>query len=584
MIRALLWGALWALAAGFWLLGTLIVSTHRLTVESLADAVPVVAALCLLFAFIGGTLGALIYGVRWLIQRLTRRSHADSEWVTIITSGLFLVPAYVILGCAIYAKRFGGDGAVAWSIDAVRLALPAMIAATVLIGVLHFATRGMWKPARKRIAGAIALVAFAGGAIMLLTKLPEVAGAATQAEPLERVASGVNRAPLLVVGIDGGSWRPIEPMLRKGRVPTMDSLIAKGSHGDIEALWPPYWSTTAWSAIITGLPREEVGVYGNLVVDAPGLPAFQAPLDIDPRLVLVSAIEYALAYRHFMKAAPPERSALKRPPIWEMLHKSGVKTAVVRFNFTYPAQDQASIVISNRVVPDVWDMLGVESAEPSGMAWPDSLREALMVPFARDWVAPVDEHSRVFPQNDWPKPVDSHLNPVRTMKNVLSFDQRTMIAVRDIIRSHPDIEVVIMHLGGLDNVQHLFWQYRFPEDFARRPDSKDVEALGPVIDRYIEFVDRGIAGIIAAFPVEPNVMVISDHGIESVENKPPFKGWHSSPGIFLAAGPDMPANTEKIDVSYYDIAPTILQLRGLKVPANLKGRAIVRAGAGLAQQ
>jgi predicted AlkP superfamily phosphohydrolase/phosphomutase len=584
MIRALAWGAFWALAAGFWLLGRLIVSTHRLIVDSAGDAVAVVAALCLLFAFIGSVIGAFVYGVRRLIEGATRRSPADSAWATTITSGIFLVPAYVIMGCAIYTKRFGGDGAAEWSLDALRLALPAMIGIAALVAGLHFATAGSLKPRRVRIATGVALAAFIGGVTALVLQLPEVAGAAKEAVALKRVGVTVPKAPLLIVGIDGGTWRPIEPLIRDGRLPRMASLMASGSHGDIAALWPPYWSTTAWSAIVTGLPREEVGVYGNLVVDAPGLPAFQAPLDIDPRLVLVSAIEYALAYRHFMKAAPPERSALKRPPIWEMLHKSEVKTAVVRFNFTYPAGDQASIVISNRVVPDVWDMLGVESAEPSGMAWPDSLRDSLLIPFNREWAAPVNEHERVFPQKEWPKPADSHLNPVRTMNNVLSFDQRTMIAVRDLIQSHPDIEVVIVHLGGLDNVQHLFWQYSFPEDFSRKPAAADVEALGPVIGRYLEFIDRGIGEIIDAFPVDPNVMIVSDHGIESVENKPPFKGWHSSPGIYIAAGPDMPARSERLTVSYYDIAPTILELRWLEIPSNLRGRVIGRAEAMLARQ
>ena len=584
MMRAVAWGALWALAAGFWLLGTLIVSTHRLTVETPMEAVPVIGVLSLLFAFMGSVLGLLIHGVRRLVERITGRRSVDQDWATVMTTGIFLVPAYVLLGCAIYTKRFGGDGALQWCLDAVRMAGPAIVVSAVLLGALHFVTSGRLRPKRIPITLALALLTFAGGATALLLELPEVAGPATTARSLPQIEPSRRHAPLLVVGIDGGTWRPIEPLVESGNVPMLASLISRGSLGDIEALWPPYWSTTAWSAIITGLPREEVGVYGNLVVDAPGLPAFQAPLDIDPRLVLVSAIEYALAYRHFMKAAPPERSALKRPPIWEMLHKSGVKTAVIRFNFTYPAKDQASIVISNRVVPDVWDMLGVESAEPSGMAWPDSLRPRLMQSFTPEWTAPVDEYARVFPRKTWPRPADSHLNPVRTLGNVLSFDQRTIYAAADLIRSHPDVQVLIVHLGGLDNVQHLFWQYRFPEDFTRRPDSTDVEALGPVIDRYIEFVDRGISEIVKGFPVEPNVMVISDHGIDSFENKPPFKGWHSSPGIFLAAGPGLGQRKERLNVSYYDIAPTILALQGLQAPDNLRGKSLAQPGGALAQR
>ncbi len=80
MTRAIAWGAIWALAGGFWLLGTLIVSTHRLTVETPIEAVPVIGVLCILFAFIGSVLGALIHAVRMLVERMTGRRTADRAW------------------------------------------------------------------------------------------------------------------------------------------------------------------------------------------------------------------------------------------------------------------------------------------------------------------------------------------------------------------------------------------------------------------------------------------------------------------------------------------------------------------------
>jgi predicted AlkP superfamily phosphohydrolase/phosphomutase len=46
----------------------------------------------------------------------------------------------------------------------------------------------------------------------------------------------------------------------------------------------------------------------------------------------------------------------------------------------------------------------------------------------------------------------------------------------------------------------------------------------------------------------------------------------------------MPARSERLTVSYYDIAPTILELRGLEIPSNLRGRVIGRAEAMLARQ
>lgn len=585
ILRACAWSCVWALAAGFWLLGPRIVSTHHLTVETPLQALPVIGMLCLLFAFMGVILGLVAYVIAQAAQRIARRRLQGDEWDIALSTGLLLVPAYVLVGCLIYLKRFGSDGAIAWCLDAARVAAPGSASIALLLIVLHVSTSRSLRAKRILLALLLAFGGFSSGAIALMLQLPEVMGPAHQAQALARAPlSSARKSPLLVVGIDGGTWRPIEPLMESGRLPVLASLIDRGSHGDIKALWPPYWSTTAWGAIITGLSREEAGVYGNLVVDAPGLPAFQAPLDLDPRMVLVSAIEYVLANRQVVKAAPPGRSSLKRPPIWEMLDKSGVKTAVVRFNFSHPAQNQASIVISNRVVPDVWDMLGVASADSAGLAWPDSLRDSLMKTFTTQWNPPDSTIDRIFPQGEWPRPSDSHFDPVRLLKGVLEFDQRTIEAVVNILQTHDDIEVLILHLGGLDNVQHVFWQYRFSEDFRKQPAAMDVAALAPVIDRYLEFLDSGIGRMVDAFPVEPNVMVISDHGIDSFEGKPPFKGWHASPGIFAAAGPGIPRQSDRLDVSYYDIVPTILSLKGLVVPASLSGRSLVMPAGELAQR
>ena len=78
------------------------------------------------------------------------------------------------------------------------------------------------------------------------------------------------------------------------------------------------------------------------------------------------------------------------------------------------------------------------------------------------------------------------------------------------------------------------------------------------------------------------MIVLSDHGMESVENKPPFPAWHASPGIFMAAGPDFPHSTERMNVSYYDIVPTILDLKGLERSAGLKGQSLAKPAAALA--
>jgi hypothetical protein len=531
--------------------------------------------LIVLFAIIGALLGAFIHALAWLTRRIARPTTSEPEWSAALTTGILLIPAYWFIGSAIYAKRFGLDDAPSWSANALRIALPVIIASTIFFLALNWITSGKLRKRRVAIAAAFAGSAFISGAIALLLKLPQVAGPATQAQALPRIAQPMARHRLLMIGVDGASWRPIEPLIKAGRMPNLAKLIDNGTHGNMIAIWPPYWSTTAWSAIITGLPREQVGVYGDLMAKVPGLPAFQAPLDIDPRLILVSAIEFGLAYRHLVKASPPERDALKRPPVWETLEKSGIRTGVIRFNFSYPARHQASVVISNRVVADMWNLLGVKNADPNGLVWPDSMRDTLLSSFDERWTPPDSEVDKILPQKDW-DPSGSDMKPVRVLKRVLGFDQRTVHAAVELVKEDPALEVLIIHLGGLDNVEHVFWEYRFPEDFKRRPKQRDIEVLGPVIDRYAEWVDKGIGEIIAAYPEQPDVMVMSDHGMGSFENKPPFKGWHTSPGIFIGSGPGFARSAERIDVSYYDIVPTILQLQGLVKPAELRGKALSR--------
>jgi predicted AlkP superfamily phosphohydrolase/phosphomutase len=134
---------------------------------------------------------------------------------------------------------------------------------------------------------------------------------------------------------------------------------------------------------------------------------------------------------------------------------------------------------------------------------------------------------------------------------------------------------MFVHFGGVDTIEHTFWQYRFPNEFKNKPAQADVVALGSVIDRYMEFVDSGIAKIIASFPETPNVLIVSDHGQAAREDGVPFKGWHASPGIFLAAGPDIAHRAEQLDVSYFDIVPTILELKGFTRPRDLRGKPLL---------
>jgi len=125
-------------------------------------------------------------------------------------------------------------------------------------------------------------------------------------------------------------------------------------------------------------------------------------------------------------------------------------------------------------------------------------------------------------------------------------------------------------------VSHAFWHYRFPEDYPDDPPSPaDVSRLGPVVDRYLEHVDRRIGELIASFPTPPNVLIVSDHGMQASQAVKLWKAWHSRFGMFVVAGPDVQPQHQLIDVSYLDVVPTILELLEFERPADLRGRSVL---------
>jgi hypothetical protein len=382
---------------------------------------------------------------------------------------------------------------------------------------------------------------------------------------LERLPGASEDVPLLFIGLDGGTWRLLDRALRDGHAPTLRDLVSRGSTGTIEALWPPHWSGAAWAAIVTGLPRETHGVYEDLAAVAPGLPTFQIPLDPDTSLYPFYSVRSLLKASGVLRFTPPPRRLLRGKPIWQLLHEGGVETAVVRFRFTYPPQGQAGIVVSDWVGKDQWENLGVRRLADSATVTPPNRADELLAPFRS--AAPSDPalFARLLPGPPPERPRDSLLDPIEELRIASDIDDRTFNVSESILSRRPNQSFLAVYIGGLDSVEHAFWPYRFPEDFPRDPPAKeDVERLGPVVDRYVRYVDERLRRLLALYDNAPNVLIVSDHGHGAADGLRSWRGWHTRDGIYLAAGPSVPRRPERTAVSYYDVLPAIARMKGFR--------------------
>jgi len=577
----MLWGAAWGIAAGSWFLAPWFVRVHHIQPTSASEWAALFLYLICAFSLLGALLSLIGLPVIALSEKLAGRRLGSGDVGRCAATAAILPVLYIGFSIALEYINFGRFPPL--PLFHVLLG-PWMAAYLASITMLWWAGRRAAgdsdRPLRILHSCMVALVFLGLIALPYRIHAREDVGSPATESRVVRKTGHPTAAPLLIIGLDGGNWRPIQPMLDRKALPTFQHLLSSGMRGEVQALWAPYWSAPAWGAIYTGSSREEIGVYEDLTAKAPGLPLFDLPLEVNLAMNPLFGLEYLLISQGRITTMPPPRTVLRRTPFWELLTKAGAKTAVFRLHFTYPVGPDSGFVVSNRVGPDLFEMLNVEKPE-RGVFSPLERKADLMRGF--DDAYPVSHRliDEINPRREKVIPSDLTLDPTKVLGMAEEIDDRTLASALGFIESNPDVKVVAVHVVGFDNVSHAFSQYRFPEDYPHDPPSpEDVRRYGGVIERYLEFLDTRFGKLIASFPEPPNVIILSDHGHGPSETRTLWRDFHAATGLFVAAGPAVPPSAGSSKVSYYDILPTILDLAGFEKPQQLRGTTLMTINPG----
>src|SRR5262249_39757576 len=76
-----------------------------------------------------------------------------------------------------------------------------------------------------------------------------------------RVRSGEMARKVLVIGLDGATFRLLGPMMEAGELPELSRLVASGCHGELRSTFPPV-TPTAWASFMTGKNPGKHGIMG----------------------------------------------------------------------------------------------------------------------------------------------------------------------------------------------------------------------------------------------------------------------------------------------------------------------------------
>lgn len=123
-----------------------------------------------------------------------------------------------------------------------------------------------------------------------------------------------------VIGLDGATFRLLDPLMQQGRMPTLQRLCQAGARADLRSTMPPY-TAPAWTTFATGVNPGKHGCYDFLL-----------PTNDLERFDLCNSTH------------------IQVPTIYELLHAAGKRSILVNLPNSYPPK---------LTTPTITDMLTV---------------------------------------------------------------------------------------------------------------------------------------------------------------------------------------------------------------------------------
>jgi len=351
--------------------------------------------------------------------------------------------------------------------------------------------------------------------------------------------------PLVMIGVDGGEWDVIEPLMEKGELPNLAKLINTGISGHL--INPgPATSPSVWTTFATGhFPREH-GILGHVY-----------------------------PYDESAAKQPVDSSLRLKPALWNLASDYGLKSTVIGYFVSWPAETINGTIVSDRAFQGLRKAISpAEDAAAfeevfAGLQGEEVRQEVLLryFPWGYRREQAVDEQD------------PNHLAAKQIIERVdrlLVNDEATRRAVE--VASISDVDLFIAYYRSPDISGHSFWKYWDGTDYEPKPDPGMKEKLGRALPESYRFVDQAVGELMERFGEQANYLIISDHGFRPVEQRIietlthswELTGNHRLNGIFIASGPDIASGRIEM-LTTLEIMPTVAALLGIPVSDELPG-------------
>ncbi len=377
----------------------------------------------------------------------------------------------------------------------------------------------------------------------------------------ESLISRATVPKILIIGLDGATWRVIDPLLEQGKLPNLKLLMEKGCFAKLKT-FSPCLSPVIWTSIATGKLPEKHGIWGFK----------EAPESTEPGI--------------------PTSDKRKAKAFWNILNEYGKSAGIINWWVTWPAEKINGFIVSDimQYYPRMERALKKEISTKYDV-YPEGLADRLKPLIHRPDEIRMEEVQRFMRlSRDEAKKYLAKLGPKINsiffeFVNAYQLDKSMSEIGLYLLENHPT-DLLAIYFGGIDVVSHIYWHFMEPSYFKKYKISRDeIEKFGWVIRNYYIWMDEIVGRFLSRVKKDTSIIILSDHGFGPTGTLP-WSGGHSKThpgapvapdGILIMSGKNINQGAIIKEPRVIDIAPTILALMEIPVAQDMNGRVLIEA-------
>lgn len=259
---------------------------------------------------------------------------------------------------------------------------------------------------------------------------------------------------LLVIGIDGGTFDIIDPLIARGKLPVLASFLDTSAHGASTTTWPAH-TAPGWSSFVSACHPGGHGIYQFYDTAHPGYGATVSRAD-----------------------------ALGRSSAWDWLCAQDYSLGLINIPMSHPPAGRPGYEIT----------------------WP--LEKALRFSHPPKLLHELSAAKAHFQ----PDLATMFRGDLAYLEQAEANVEARVRSIRHLMTTRP-VDVVMAVLTETDRVAHHYWHFGDPEHPAHcAPPAGNGNGWQDAVGRIYQAVDRALGELLALVPPETNVMLVSDHG------------------------------------------------------------------------